>query len=73
MKRHPRRGKPDERENPTAALAAGANLQEALELATLAASHVIHQLGVTGTATPEDLLRLLPELPVPRRWEVRSE
>ncbi|RME95771.1 MAG: carbohydrate kinase [Verrucomicrobia bacterium] len=59
--------------NLTAALAAGANLQEALELATLAASHVIHQLGVTGTATPEDLLRLLPELPAPRLWRTPSD
>lgn len=55
--------------NLTAALAAGAQLQEALELATLASSHVIHQLGVTGTATPQDLLRLLPHLPPARLWK----
>ena len=36
--------------NLTAALAAGANLREALEIANAAASIVIHQLGTTGTA-----------------------
>jgi len=36
--------------NLTAALAAGASLQEALELANAAASIVIHQLGTTGAA-----------------------
>jgi rfaE bifunctional protein kinase chain/domain len=41
--------------NLTAALAAGATLHEALELAMAAASVVIHQLGTTGTATMEDL------------------
>lgn len=37
--------------NLTAALAAGAGLLEALELASLASSIVIHQLGTTGTAS----------------------
>lgn len=37
--------------NLTAALAAGASLDEALELANAAASVVIHQLGTTGTAS----------------------
>jgi rfaE bifunctional protein kinase chain/domain len=45
--------------NLTAALAAGAQLQEALELATAAASVVIHQVGTTGTATVPDLKPLL--------------
>ena len=37
--------------NLTAALAAGATLREALELANAAASIVLHQLGTTGTAS----------------------
>jgi rfaE bifunctional protein kinase chain/domain len=41
--------------NLTAALAAGADLREALELANAAASIVIHQLGTTGTASVEEL------------------
>lgn len=41
--------------NLTAALAAGANPREAMELAMAAASVVIHQLGTTGTAHVEDL------------------
>ena len=45
--------------NLTAALAAGARLREALELAMAAASIVIHQLGTTGTASVEDLRALL--------------
>jgi rfaE bifunctional protein kinase chain/domain len=45
--------------NLTCALAAGADLREALELAMAAASHVIHQLGTTGTATVADLAGLL--------------
>ncbi len=45
--------------NLTAALAAGATLREALELAMAAASVVIHQLGTTGTATLKDLQKLL--------------
>lgn len=41
--------------NLTAALAAGASLREALELANAAASVVIHQLGTTGTASVEQI------------------
>src|SRR5690606_24988868 len=43
------------------ALAAGASLRESLELASLASSLVIHQLGTTGTATPQQMLELLQE------------
>jgi rfaE bifunctional protein kinase chain/domain len=47
--------------NLAAALAAGASLREALEIANAAASVVIHQLGTTGTASvPEIRDRLLP-------------
>lgn len=46
--------------NVAVALAAGATLREALELAAMASSHVIHQLGTTGTASVEDLRTLLP-------------
>ncbi len=46
--------------NLASALAAGASLREALELACLASSLVIHQLGTTGTATPMQLAELLP-------------
>jgi bifunctional ADP-heptose synthase (sugar kinase/adenylyltransferase) len=45
--------------NLTAALAAGATLREALEIASAAASIVIHQLGTTGTATVSDIEKLL--------------
>lgn len=41
--------------NLAAALAAGATLREAMELANAAASIVIHQLGTTGTAGVEQL------------------
>jgi rfaE bifunctional protein kinase chain/domain len=44
--------------NLTAALAAGATLLEALQIATAAASVVIHQLGTTGTATVEHIAAL---------------
>ncbi len=37
--------------NLTAALCAGASITEAMELAMLASSLVIHQLGTTGTAS----------------------
>ncbi len=37
--------------NLAAALAAGANLRESMQLAMAAASLVVHQLGTTGTAT----------------------
>lgn len=42
-----------------AALAAGAKLREALELANAAASVVIHQLGTTGTASVAQIRELL--------------
>lgn len=45
--------------NLTAALTAGANLTEALTLASVAASIVIHQLGTTGTASVAQLKELL--------------
>ncbi len=43
------------------ALAAGATLREALELAALASSIVIHQLGTTGTASVAQMQALLPK------------
>lgn len=45
--------------NLTAALAAGATLREAMELAMAAASIVIHQLGTTGTASVAQLREIL--------------
>jgi rfaE bifunctional protein kinase chain/domain len=45
--------------NLTAALAGGATLGEALELAMAAASVVVHQLGTTGAARVEDLRTVL--------------
>jgi rfaE bifunctional protein kinase chain/domain len=45
--------------NLTAALSAGADLREALELASAAASIVIHQLGTTGSASASELRELL--------------
>jgi rfaE bifunctional protein kinase chain/domain len=44
--------------NLTAALSSGATLAEALELAMLAASIVVHQLGTTGTASVSQILEL---------------
>lgn len=44
--------------NLTAALAAGAGLREAIELAICASSLVIHQLGTTGTASVAQLREL---------------
>jgi bifunctional ADP-heptose synthase (sugar kinase/adenylyltransferase) len=41
--------------NLTTALAAGADVHEAIELANAAASIVIHQLGTTGTASRSQL------------------
>ena len=41
-----------------AALAAGATTLEAMELAMLAASLTVHQLGTTGTAAPADISAL---------------
>jgi len=45
--------------NLAAALAAGADLREAMELAMAAASLVIHQLGTTGTASVTQIAQLL--------------
>ncbi len=45
--------------NLTVALAAGATLREAIELANAAASIVIHQLGTTGTASVEQIRKLV--------------
>ncbi|MCA9267234.1 MAG: carbohydrate kinase, partial [Planctomycetales bacterium] len=45
--------------NLTAALAAGADLAEAMQLAMAGASVVIHQLGSTGTATIAQLAELI--------------
>lgn len=45
--------------NLTAALAAGATLREAIELANAAASVVVHQLGTTGTASVSQIRELL--------------
>lgn len=45
--------------NLATALAAGANLREAIELANAAASEVIHQLGTTGTASVRQIRKLL--------------
>jgi rfaE bifunctional protein kinase chain/domain len=47
--------------NLTAALSAGASLRETLEIAQLAASVVIHQLGTTGTANAQQMSELLEE------------
>lgn len=46
--------------NLTAALAAGAIVEEAVEIANIAASLVIHQLGTTGTASVPEITGLLP-------------
>ncbi len=48
--------------NLIAATAAGATLREAIELAILASSLVIHQLGTTGTASVDQIAELLPAL-----------
>jgi rfaE bifunctional protein kinase chain/domain len=45
--------------NAAAALAAGATLMEAIELAAVGASVVIHQLGATGTASVTQLRELM--------------
>lgn len=42
----------------TAALAVGASLGEAMELAMLAASSTVHQVGTTGQARAEELLEI---------------
>lgn len=46
--------------NLTMALAAGASISEAMEIAMAAASIVIHQVGTTGTAKLPEIHRLLP-------------
>ena len=46
--------------NLTAALAAGASVREAIELASVASSIVIHQLGTTGTASVAEIRDLMP-------------
>ena len=48
--------------NIAAALASQATLPEAMQLAAAASSHVIHQLGTTGTASLEQIAQLLPLL-----------
>ena len=45
--------------NLAASLAAGASLADALAIAMAAASHVIHQLGTTGTAGVAEIGALL--------------
>ena len=45
--------------NLTSAIAAGATLGEALELANAAASVVIHKLGTTGTASVTEISDVL--------------
>lgn len=45
--------------NLAASLAASASLLEAIAIASAASSHVIHQLGTTGTASPADIAALL--------------
>lgn len=49
--------------NLAAALAAGAAVREALEIAMAAASLVIHQLGTTGTASVDEIRSLLFHAP----------
>ncbi len=45
--------------NIAAALASGSSLHEAMQIAAVASSHVIHQLGTTGTASVEQIVQLL--------------
>ena len=51
--------------NLISALAAGASMPEALELANAAASVVIHKLGTTGTATVAEIAELLTDRRAP--------
>jgi rfaE bifunctional protein kinase chain/domain len=44
----------------TCALCAGASMEQAALVGNLCASVTIHKLGTTGTASPEELLALLP-------------
>jgi bifunctional ADP-heptose synthase (sugar kinase/adenylyltransferase) len=46
--------------NLAAALAAGASPREAIEIASVAASIAIHQLGTTGSASRNEIEALLP-------------
>ena len=45
--------------NLASALAMGATVRESLEIANAAASVVIHKLGTTGSATPQEIERVL--------------
>ena len=45
--------------NLAVALAAGASLKESMEIASAAASLVIHQLGTTGTASVDQIREIL--------------
>ena len=47
--------------NITAALSAGASVREALEIAQIAASIVVHQLGTTGTASAEQMIAIVSQ------------
>ena len=49
--------------NLAAALSSGASLRESIELAAIASSVVIHQLGTTGTATVSDLAAWVDGIP----------
>ena len=49
--------------NLACAMASGQSLEMAVELANAAASVVIHQLGTTGTASLEQIRRVIGELP----------
>ncbi len=49
--------------NLASALSSGASLREAIELAAVASSVVIHQIGTTGTANISDLSTWMAELP----------
>jgi rfaE bifunctional protein kinase chain/domain len=49
--------------NLATALPSGASLRESIELAAIASSVVIHQLGTTGTATVTDLAAWIDDLP----------
>jgi bifunctional ADP-heptose synthase (sugar kinase/adenylyltransferase) len=51
--------------NLIAALAAGADLREAMEIASAAASVVIHKLGTTGTASPGEIAALIGDVEKP--------
>lgn len=44
--------------NLVAALAAGASIDEAIQIAMVAASVVVHKLGTTGTASPDEIMSL---------------